>query len=153
MITIKNNSQYRVLAGFLGRLRPLACALLAAAAVTLSACATLPEAHMASSGREAAATGLDPALQQFLSDAPAASVLALADSPWGANVIISVQEPYYAASGRICRALTVESGAGSWPGLVCRLPDGGWQAVRVLHYQGRPLLSSAPERAESGVAQ
>lgn len=125
--------------------------MLALAALALSACTTLPDAAPVAE-YDAPAKQLDPALQQFLSEAPAESTLALADSPWGANVVVSAQAPYASASGRTCRALTIESGSESRPGLACRLPNGDWRPVRVLHYQGRPLLSAVPERAESGVA-
>lgn len=150
MISFKTSPQYRAFAAG-AHARGVAALSLALVAVALSACTTLPDASSVAES-EAPAMRLDSALQQFLSDAPAESTLALADSPWGANVVISVQAPYAAASGRTCRALTVESGADSRPGLACRSASGDWQPVRLLHYQGRPLLSASSERAESGVA-
>src|SRR5699024_5461660 len=102
--------------------------------VGVSACSTLPPS-------ETTRSALPAAFQDFLANAPAGSRMVLADSPWGVEATVYVHAPYYAASGRTCRELTIELASTRRPGLVCRLPRGGWESVRVLSHSGRPVFS------------
>jgi hypothetical protein len=57
-------------------------------------------------------------------------------TPFGAASRISAQPPYFSASGRHCRKLSItevssDSSVES-PALVCRVQDGQWEVVRVL---------------------
>lgn len=72
--------------------------------------------------------------------------MVLSDSPWGSEATVYAHAPYYAASGRTCRELTIELKGARRPGLVCQLPREGWESVRVLHYGGRPVFSSKVEQ-------
>ncbi|MDN5850799.1 MAG: hypothetical protein L0H63_14375 [Nitrococcus sp.] len=109
-------------------------ALLCMALVGISACSTLPPSDPRSA--------LPPALQSFLTSAPAGSSMLLAASLWGPEASVYAHARYYAASGRTCRELTIEQAGMRRPGLVCRLPQGGWESVRVLDYGGRAVFSA-----------
>lgn len=111
-------------------------------AASLSACASLPAAN--NEPVNAPRVALPAALQTFLEEAPAEGRAVFPHSPWGDSATILAHAPYDAASGRTCRELSIESGGVRQPGLACRLPNGSWQSVRVLHYIGRPLLTQQP---------
>lgn len=110
----------------------LLMAALLPACSTLSAPAPQAEPH-------ASAPAADSLPAEF-GTASAGTRLALASSPWGAAVSVILHPLYPAASGRMCRELTVLAGGGSQPGLACQRAGGGWEAVRVLHHAGRPVL-------------
>lgn len=76
---------------------------------------------------------LDAALGAFLAQAPVGAVLAVADSPWGSNVEILVEDAYLAASGRECRKFKVlRTGAvGSSREVACQNAQ-GWNARRLI---------------------
>lgn len=77
-------------------------------------------------------TALDENLNGFLAQAPAGAVVSLAESPWGANVEITADAPYFAASGRECRKLTILRANDSTRQVVaCETPD-GWQSGRLV---------------------
>ncbi|MDN5872411.1 MAG: hypothetical protein L0H73_17075 [Nitrococcus sp.] len=93
-------------------------------------------------------SALPAALQTFLARAPAGSSVVLAASPWGARASVYAHTPYYAASGRICRDLTIEQAGRRRPGLVCRLPRGGWESARVLADDGRPVFAANTRQSQ-----
>lgn len=80
-------------------------------------------------------------LSGFLEQAQPGAVTDLAESPWGANVMASVEAPYYAASGRVCRQLRIESARGPvTPQVACETASGQWvvrrQVTQALAAQG-----------------
>lgn len=73
-----------------------------------------------------------PDLNGFLEQAPAGGVLTLSESPWGKDVEIVADEPYFAASGRECRQLRiVSSDASTKSALVCKSSH-GWVKQRSI---------------------
>lgn len=110
--------------------------------VALSSCALQP----GSPGPQAGGTVhgsqgslLDANLSGFLEQAPPGAVTDLAESPWGANVVVSAQAPYYAASGRVCRHLRVESTRGPLtPQVACETTSGEW----IVHRQVTEALAA-----------
>ncbi|EAR21668.1 DVU3141 family protein [Nitrococcus mobilis] len=111
---------------------------LCVAFVGVSACVTLPPS--------APRSALPAAFETFLASAPAGGRVVLADSPWGPEATVYAHAPYYAASGRTCRELTIELTSTRRPGLVCQLPHGAWESVRVLSHSGRPVFSLNAEQ-------
>lgn len=119
----------------------IAISLLAA----LSGCA-LPAAQPGASSASVVAGSdqgkpVDANLSGFLEQAPPGAVTDLAESPWGANVMVSVEAPYYAASGRVCRQLRIESARGPvTPQVACETATGQWavrrQVTQALAAQG-----------------
>lgn len=93
------------------------------------------------------------ALQQFYAQAPRGGRIFVKDSPWGGRVTVVAHESYYAASGRTCRKLTIRQGGMRRPGLVCRLPDAGWEKVRALARDRRPVSSLHPAPLQRGEGQ
>jgi surface antigen len=118
-------------------------ALLIVAFASLSGCAVLSAGE-----EEGAGAALPAAVQTFLEQAPAGGSAVFPHSPWGAAATVQVQAPYYAASGRTCRELTIESYGVRQPGLACRQAKGRWQQVRVLQHTGRPLLTQQSEQIQ-----
>ncbi|GGO79582.1 hypothetical protein GCM10011348_14220 [Marinobacterium nitratireducens] len=70
----------------------------------------------------------------FLSTGSGQSTRYFASTYWGDNVELTTDATYYAASGRICRQVSVSSmtgtSAGRW--LACEGGNGQWVAVRSL---------------------
>ncbi len=102
----------------------------------LSGCATqYPQDDAASAGyvlNQDSATPIQNAdLNGFLEQAPAGSVISLAESPWGAGVDVSAGQPYMAASGRECRRLDVMGQQSQQKALVCQT-DNGWVHQRAV---------------------
>lgn len=84
---------------------------------------------------------VDANLSGFLEQAPPGAVTDLPTSPWGANVMVSVEAPYYAASGRVCRKMRIESARGPVaPQVACETASGQWavrrQVTQALATQG-----------------
>jgi len=75
---------------------------------------------------------LDENLNGFLAQSPAGSVISLAESPWGANVDVVADEPYYAASGRECRKLQVMAASGTVRQAVACETASGWESRRLI---------------------
>lgn len=110
----------------------------------LSGCSALPgQGNHGSAQPAAPLPALPNAVQTVLEREPAGSRFRLPQSPWGAGVVIALQDSYPAASGRTCRRLVIDPEGEPRPGLACRLEDGNWIESRVLHDNGRPLLRSA----------
>ncbi|WP_156961893.1 DVU3141 family protein [Cobetia amphilecti] len=99
-------------------------------ALAITGCATsYPESTGAGSTNLANLTGaasLPADVSSFLDSAAPGSVIAVPTSPWGSNVEVVAHERYFAASGRICRELTV-SNQRDLPGkeLACRTSNDG----------------------------
>lgn len=119
---------------------PRAGAVLGAAVLGLMLTGCAPGAFTRSE-RSAPAAASD-ALQRALETAPAGGFQTLADSPWGAGVVVQFEAPYAAASGRWCRYLLVEPGTLAKPALACRRSErsSSWELVRLLQVDGRPVL-------------
>lgn len=111
--------------------------LMAVGALLLSGCATqYPRGDAASAGyvlnQDSARPIQDTNLNGFLEQAPAGSVINLAQSPWGAGVDVAAGQAYLAASGRQCRRLQVMGGQQPQrDALVCRAAN-GWVDQRVI---------------------
>lgn len=102
--------------------------------ILLSGCNTVAVNHSRPLSSElyeqpapAAATPLD----QLLNSAAPQRTALLADSPWGQQLEISTDAPYYAASGLTCRQLSV--GVAQQKALACRQPDGRWAPSRLFN--------------------
>lgn len=71
-------------------------------------------------------------IADFLSDAAPGETRAFDASPWGSPATITAEAPYFAASGRHCRPLAIESPSMNHaPGLACR-SNNGWEWVRPV---------------------
>lgn len=108
------------------------------ATLGLAACATQPAGQHQ---QRASAAALPLAYQEFLASALPGEIQRFDSGPWGMDIVLKAQESYFAASGRTCRALTIERAEVMFPGLTCRQEAGSWEPVRVLHMQGRPVLA------------
>ncbi|MGM1053159.1 MAG: DVU3141 family protein [Pseudomonadota bacterium] len=118
-----------------GYLRRSALGLLAMAGLALAGCAS--QGGMSGSqpgGTVQGAQGhvLDENLNGFLAQAPAGAAISVAESPWGANVDVIADEPYFAASGRECRKLRVMSASGTVRQAVACEAASGWHARRLV---------------------
>jgi hypothetical protein len=72
-------------------------------------------------------------LNAYLSSAANFSAKSLPLSPWGSNVLVMAQEPYFAASGRTCRELTITSSTEHISyAIVCQIEKGNWNTVRPI---------------------
>ncbi|MEL0615896.1 DVU3141 family protein [Cobetia marina] len=112
-------------------------------ALTIAGCATsYPASTGAGSTNLANLTGaasLPADVSSFLDSSAPGSVIAVPTSPWGSDVEVVAHERYFAASGRICRELTV-SNARDLPSkeLACRTSnegkagEGTWVTQRLV---------------------
>lgn len=110
------------------------CCLLCLLLIGLSACAVTPPRSNPVNPSEQ----WPKAFQHFLSNASVGSSTFLAHSPWGAQITVYAHETYHAASGRVCRKLTITDAGMRRAGLACRLPDGSWEQVRALTRDRHP---------------
>lgn len=110
---------------------------------TLSGCALQP-ASQSNSGSVVAGSEqgklVDANLNGFLAQSNLGETLQLERSPWGNNVNIKADAPYYAASGRVCRKLTVQQiGRNDDQGAIaCETATGDW----MVHRQVTKALSN-----------
>ena len=127
------------------------------AMLLISGCTTLLE-HPADSHH---ATGADApwgaAFNALLWQEASNRRVHFANSPWGRNLDAILHPSYAAASGRRCRRLTLspEQPAEQQPRIVlaCQsVETKHWQPVRLLHLDGRAMLSAAPTPKGYGVA-
>lgn len=102
--------------------------LLALGVLTLSGCASQAEQHTSVPHSQYSSE-----LNQFLGNAAPGAATTLAQSPWGPNVQVLANAPYFAASGRTCRELEVSqpSGATAYH-LACQTDAGTWAQVRPV---------------------
>ncbi|WP_051221745.1 DVU3141 family protein [Neptunomonas japonica] len=70
-------------------------------------------------------------IAEFLSHSATDSSAAFARSPWGDNITLSAQAPYFSASGAECRQLIVEKAISS-TGLACTQNNQDWYKSRAL---------------------
>jgi len=71
------------------------------------------------------------ALDQFLNNSAPQSSAIVADTPWGKQLEISADSPYFAASGLTCRQLSI--GELQQKALVCQQPNGRWIPSRLFN--------------------
>jgi len=104
--------------------------------VLLGACAQFPQ-----NPQQTSSTVLSPSvypplpadISQYFSDSLHASLIALPISPWGNNVEIELQDSYFAANGRLCRAFVVRDISGhASERLACQTSAKQWQEVRPV---------------------
>lgn len=88
-------------------------AVMAGFALTIAGCATsYPNSSGIGSNNVANLTGaasLSADVSSFLDSSAPGSVIGVLNSPWGSDVEVVAHERYFAASGRICRELTVSN--------------------------------------------
>jgi hypothetical protein len=84
---------------------------------------------------------------------PAGSRYRLPQSPWGEGVAVELRDLYTAASGRVCRRVTIDPSGARQPALACRTNGDEWEAVRVLHDDGRPVLQRTPQEMHARMPQ
>lgn len=106
---------------------------------TLSGCALQPAAHDTSASGSVVAGSeqgkpVDANLSDFLAQSHLGETLQLARSPWGNNVSVSAGTPYYAASGRVCRELTVQQMGRNddQAAIACETATGNWMVRRQV---------------------
>ena len=103
-------------------------------ALIISGCATTPSPER---GAAISLVGADNAktlpddFANFLEEAHAGAIRELASSPWGEDVEVTAGPAYFAASGRVCRPLTITRGEEVQNGLACR-GESGWVKQRLL---------------------
>ncbi|RAU19168.1 hypothetical protein DN062_02545 [Nitrincola tibetensis] len=106
----------------------------------LGACAQFPQNPQHDSNQRAS-TVLSPSaypplpadISQYFSDSLQASLIALPTSPWGNNVEIELQDAYFSANGRLCRAFFVRDISGqASEHLACQTSAQQWQEVRPV---------------------
>jgi hypothetical protein len=109
--------------------------LLALAGVGLLAgCAQLPQAQPDNQWQatESDSQGLPQPVQQFLDGATEQSTQAFDESPWGKQAEVTVQQHYFAGSGRPCVRLKVSTAqARSETAIACHQND-QWVSVRPV---------------------
>ncbi|QOR37423.1 hypothetical protein HNO52_02020 [Billgrantia diversa] len=73
-------------------------------------------------------------LSQWLARAHPGEVIQLGQSPWGREVQVEVGSLYYAASGRVCRELTVRQGGldAERREIACETAAGNWVTRRQV---------------------
>lgn len=113
-------------------MRLLALALIA----TLSGCAQMYAQHDSAYGSVISGgeqgTPVGASLSSFLNEANRGEAVRLAQSPWGPGVNVYSGQPYFAASGRICRELTVQGNGGERAVIACKAADDQWVARRQI---------------------
>lgn len=76
---------------------------------------------------------LEERISAFLTSAAPLAVWEFASTPWGNDVLVQASEPYFSASGRYCRKLTVTDISGIYSlQLACEIRRGSWEAVRLV---------------------
>lgn len=113
---------------------PSAALMVTLSMIVLSGCAIQPSQTAGQQAFHRAHPGkaLNDTLNGFLSHASPGEVITLANSPWGAEAIVTAERGYFAASGRHCRPLKIETPLGGGRhALACRTPQ-GWVAQRLV---------------------
>ena len=75
-------------------------------------------------------TSMATELDRFLNSAAQTSAV-LTDTPWGKQLEVTADAPYYAASGLTCRQLVL--GGSQQKALVCQQPNGSWIPSRFFN--------------------
>jgi hypothetical protein len=83
---------------------------------------------------------LSAEVSAFLAQSADYSTQAFSNTYWGESVDVTANERYFAASGRYCREVSINTATGAQSGrwLTCETSKGQWAAVRPLAY---PLAS------------
>lgn len=112
------------------------CVMLVLGMITISGCTASNNFYSRSAATHSVPDSqgaFSSELNAYLSSAAAGSTLALAHSPWGSNVLLQAEPPYFAASGRTCRELTVSTAVGGMQNsIVCQSGQGSWDTVRPV---------------------
>ncbi|WP_375055677.1 DVU3141 family protein [Zobellella sp. DQSA1] len=111
--------------------RALRITLLALGLVTLAGCASQAGNNVRSSAGVAGGSELTPELNSYLSSAVAGAVT-LPYSPWGNDVTVMADTPYFAASGRTCRELEVTLNNGITQQHIACKTGNTWAQVRPV---------------------
>ncbi|WP_181068144.1 DVU3141 family protein [Oceanisphaera arctica] len=122
--------------------RKLLCLILFLDIVAISGCSlrhNIPSSPTDSAVNQNSQKALSSDLNAYLSSTTNVSSISLTHSPWGSNVLVLAQQPYFAASGRTCRELTITSTTGTISyTIVCQVDHGSWNTVRpvtrLLHH-------------------
>lgn len=79
---------------------------------------------------------LSAEVSAFLAQSAEYSTRAFSNTYWGESVDVTANERYFAASGRYCREVTINTPTGARSGrwLACETSNGQWAAVRPLSY-------------------
>ncbi|WP_085920317.1 DVU3141 family protein [Halomonas sp. CSM-2] len=106
---------------------------------TLSGCALQPASqNNAASGSVVAGSEqgkpVDANLNGFLAQSNLGETLQLERSPWGNNVNVTADAPYFSASGRVCRKLTVQQVGRNddQAAIACETANGSWAVRRQV---------------------
>ena len=105
-----------------------------ACAGVLTGCAQMPSAQPASQWQspDIIPSSIQPELQQFLRDANEQNVAIFDQTPWGKQAEVTIQNRYYAGSGRQCLRLQVAPAAlGARIAIACQQND-QWVPVRPV---------------------
>ena len=100
----------------------------------LGGCNTLAQNSSQSSLEESISppiTSMATELDRFLNTAAVQTSAVLTDTPWGKQLEVTADAPYYAASGLTCRQLSV--GEPQQKALVCQQPNGSWIPSRIFN--------------------
>lgn len=103
--------------------------------ITLSGCAQMYAQHNTTGSviiGDDQGTPVGASLSGFLNEANRGEVVRLAQSPWGPGVNVHSGQPYYAASGRICRELTVQGSGGERVQIACKTANDQWVTRRQI---------------------
>jgi hypothetical protein len=101
------------------------------AGLALAGCVSQPSAPGSLVG-EGRGNPVGDDISGFLAQAPAGAVMQLAESPWGRNVQLTADIPYYAASGTECRRVQVIGPSQAVrDALACATPS-GWTSRRLV---------------------
>ena len=79
---------------------------------------------------------LSAEVSAFLAQSAEYSTRAFSNSYWGGSVDVTASERYFAASGRYCREVAINTASGTQSGrwLTCETSNGQWAVVRPLSY-------------------
>lgn len=108
---------------------------------TLNGCTMFPlQQRSESRDLPPSSSVLPETFQTVLSREPGGTSVWLAESPWGMGVTLVLHDTYWAASGRFCRKLTVQTEGPPRLALACQGDDGIWERVRLLQEGGWPVF-------------
>jgi hypothetical protein len=104
--------------------------------VTISGCSAqrnIPSLPADTGSDQRIQRALSSDLNTYLSSTNNINSIYLAQSPWGSNVWVLAQQPYFAASGRTCRELTITSAIENISyAIVCQVDQDSWNTVRPI---------------------
>lgn len=84
-------------------------------------------------------------VEDFIARAAVGETTRLTSAKPGGAVDVTVRDEYHAASGRVCRQLTMTNGVGSSkPRVACRAAKGSWRLLPRLRNHELPSVSAVP---------